>query len=245
MIRRIAWLIVPAVLLACQDASAQLGTNGFGMAPAGNQVPYIPPTGDWAEIVTVTPKWLVIQNQKGQQFPVSLEAIGDFVIRWPIDPSQITAGALLEVTGLDMASLGVKTDHVDVFEGNARRMVTPMVQHLMGYNRQPTALDMLNVGVYGYGIPMLPGEEQIPNRLYVAGPIAAVNPLRIAVDGNNMLPVVPWEGGIQFSQVTPGLPSYLRPGDLLYVVPMDFTVKSLILDQMVAYKAMSLSQFVP
>ena len=246
MIRRAALLFVPFVLFLGGDAHAQLQTNGFGLAPSGIGAPNIPASGDWAEIVTITSKWLVIQNQKGQQFPVSLDSINEAMIRWPIDPSRISNNALLEVTGLDLASNGVKTDHVDVFEGNARSMVRPIYQKLIGLNRKPTALDTLNVGLYGfYGVPMLPGEEMIPNRLHVAGAIAAVNPIRIVIDSNNTVPIVPAEGGVTFTQVTPATLSYLRPGDLLYVVPTDMNQKTLILSQLVGYKAIPLLNFVP
>ena len=246
VIRRFALLFVPFAMFLGSEAQAQLQTNGFGLAPSGIGAPNIPASGDWAEIVTVTSKWLVIQNQKGQQFPVSLDAIAEAAIRWPIVPSQISAGALLETTGLDLASNGVRTDHVDVFEGSARRMVWPIYQKLIGFNRKPTAMDTLNIGLYGfYGVPMLPGEEMMPNRLHVAGPIAAMNPLQIAASGNNTVPIVPADSGITFTQVTPGNISYLRPGDLLYVVPSDLNQKTLILSQLVAYKPMSFSNFVP
>jgi hypothetical protein len=246
VIRRVALLFVPFVLFLGSNAQAQLQTNFFGLAPSGIGAPNIPASGDWAEIVTVTSKWIVIQNQKGQQFPVSLDSIAEAMIRWPIDPSRISSNAMLEATGLDLASNGVQTDHVDVFEGNARGLVRPIYQKLIGFNRKPTAMDMLNVGLYGfYGIPMLPGEEMMPNRLHVAGPIAAMNPLRLVADSNNTVPIVPADGGITFTQVTPATISYLRAGDLLYVVPADMNQKTLILSQLVGYKAMALSNFVP
>ncbi len=212
---------------------------------SGMRTPNFPPAGDWAEVVTVTSKWLVLQNQNGQQFPVALDSIGQFVLRWPINPDNISATALVETTGIDLGTNQIRTDHVDVFEGSARGLVRPILQQVIGYNRRPTAFDVQNQNNYGVFIPLLPGEDQIPNRLHICGPVAGGNPLRIAVGGNNAIAVLPFANGLFFSQVTPGAFGYLRPRDLVYVVPTDITPKSLILGQMVGYKQMPLSQFVP
>lgn len=226
-------------------ATAQLVQQPDEFLQSGMQTPNFPPAGDWAEVITVTPRWLVIQNRTGQQFPVSLDAVREFVIRWPIDPGSISSSALVETIGLDLGSNRVRTDHVDVFEGQARGLVRPQFQQIIGFNRRPTAFDIQNKNIYGVYIPLLPGEDQIPNRLHVCGPVVGLNPLQIAVGGNNSVAVLPSDGGLFFSQVTPGSPSQLRPKDLVYVVPIDINIKSLVLGQMVAYKTIPLSQFVP
>lgn len=224
---------------AAQAVNPQSGSFASGMAPQ------FPPSGDWVEVVTVTPKWLVLQNQSGQQFPVSFDAVQQFVIRWPIAPERITAGALVETMGVDLGSNRIQTDHVDVFEGSARSMTRPTLQRVIGYNRRPTQFDVINQNIYGVYVPLLPGENQIPDRLHVAGPIAGYNPLSVAIAGNNAVSILPSGGGLFFSQVTAGSASLLRQGDLVYVVPSDMTPRSLILSQMVAYKTIPLSQFVP
>ena len=216
-----------------------------GFFTSGMQTPRFPPAGDWAEVVTATSKWLVLQNEKGQQFPVALDAINEFVIRWPIDPARITPSAIVEVVGIDLGTNQIRTDHVDVFEGSARSMVRPLYQQIIGFDRRPTAFDMLNQNTYGVRIALLPGEDQIPNRLHVAGSPIGLDPLRIAIGGNNSLAVFPSAVGLFYSQVTRGTFSFLRPGDLVYVVPTDVAAKTLVLGQMVGYKTIPLSQFVP
>ena len=225
-------------------SEAQAIAPGQGMLQSGMQ-PRFSQSGDWGEVVTVTPKWLVVQNQQGQQFPVSLDAVNQFMLRWPIDPSQITPGALVETTGIDLGTNQIRTDHVDVFEGSARGMVQPLVQQVIGFGRRPTAFDLQNRNTYGVFIPLLPGEDKMPNRLHVVGPIAGYNPLRLAVAGNNAVSVFPLDTGLSFFQVTPGSSSFLREGDLVYVVPSDMTPKSLILSEMVGYKRMPIGEFVP
>lgn len=237
--------LVSSLLVSASMANAQVVVQDPNLFASGMQAPRFPPAGDWAEVVTVTSKWLVLQNEKGQQFPVSLDAIDEFVIRWPIDPARITPSAIVEVIGLDLGSNQIRTDHVDVFEGAARAMVRPMYQQIIGFDRRPTAFDIMNQQTYGVTIPLLPGEDQIPNRLHVAGLPIGLDPLRIAIGGNNAVSVFPSAVGLYYSQVTMGTFSYLRPGDLVYVAPSDVSAKTLVLSQMVGYKTIPLSQFVP
>jgi hypothetical protein len=245
--RTVSPLIAGAALalLPAAPAPAQAVQPHPSQYLSGMQTPQFPPAGDWAEVVTVTAKWIVLQNEKGQQFPVAIDSIAEFVIRWPIHPGQITPGAIVETTGIDLGSNQIRTDHVDVFEGNARRLVQPTYQQIIGFGRTPTSFDYQNQNLYGVRIALLPGEDQIPNRLHVAGPVAGLDPLQIAFGGNNAVAVLPSAVGLFFSQVTPGTFSFLRPGDLVYVIPSDVTARSLILNQMVAYKSIPLSQFVP
>jgi len=242
--RPIAWML-PLLVLPALAARGQVVVQPPSQFMSGMQTPKFPPSGDWAEVVTVTSKWIVLQNEKGQQFPVSIEAIGEFVMRWPIPAGAITPGAVVETTGIDLGTNQIRTDHVDVFEGAARRLVQPIYQQIIGYGRTPTSFDYQNYNLYGVRIPLLPGEDQMPNRLHIAGPIVGVDPMRIGTGGNNAVAVLPSAGGLFFSQVTPGTFSFLRPGDLVYVIPSDVTVKTLVLGQMVGYKSVPLSQFVP
>lgn len=244
-IRVAALTALGLVLIAGRPAGAQAIVQNPSQYTSGMQNPQMPPAGDYAEVVTVTAKWIVLQNQKGQQFPVAIDSIAEFVIRWPVDPAQLAIGSIIETTGIDLGSNQLRTDHVDLFEGSARRLVQPVYQQIIGYGRTPTAFDYQRLNLYGVRIPLLPGEDQIPNRLHIAGPIAAFDPLRIAIGGNNVVTVFPGASGMYISQVTPGTFSLLRPGDLVYVIPTDMTAKTLILGQMVGYKSIPLSQFVP
>jgi len=233
------------VLVASGEARAQVVVLDPDLFNSGMQTPRFPPVGDWAEVVTVTSKWIVLQNEKGQQFPVAIDAIAEFVIRWPIDPTRITNNMIVETTGLDLGTNQIRTDHVDVFDGAARAMVRPTYQQIVGFDRRPTAFDVMNQNTYGIQIALLPGEDQIPDRLHLAGTPVGLNPLRIAIGGNNAVSVFPSAVGLFFSQVTPGNFNHLREGDLVYVIPSDVTAKTLVLSQMVGYKTIPLSQFVP
>ena len=48
-------------------------------------LPQLPPQGAWGEVINVTQRWLVIQNHAGQQFPISIDDIQEFLIRWPMN----------------------------------------------------------------------------------------------------------------------------------------------------------------
>jgi hypothetical protein len=242
--------VLGALFLTGSPASGQVAAVGQilqppGYSQSGLAFPRIPPRGDWLEVVTVTPKWLVLQNERGQQFPASFEAIELFVMRWPTSLDQISPTALLEVTGIELSATQIRADHMDIFEGPARGLVTPTIEELVGFNRVVTPFDVQSMNIYGQTIPLLPGEEQIPNRLHVVGPLVGTNPIAIAAGGNNAVAVYPYVGGIFMTQVTPGSASFVRPGDLVYVVVPDATTKSLMLSQLVVYKSMSLRQFTP
>ncbi len=239
-------LIVSAGLLAgLGSATAQAqAVHPSDMLRSG-MAPKFAPSGDWAEILTVTPRWLVIQNASGQQFPVSVDSMGLFVIRWPMDPTAISPAALVETTGVQLGSHRISTDHVDVFEGTARNLVQPIFQEIIGFGRTPTYFDIQAQNNYGRFIPLLPGEDQMPVRLHIVGPAVGLDPLSIGASGNVAVSVFPSGSGLFFSQVTPGSVGYLRPGDLVYYVPTGIAPKTLILSQIVAYKTMSFSQFTP
>jgi hypothetical protein len=230
-------------------ASAQIQPSQLQPGYFRNQTmplgPQIPVQGDWVEVVTVTSKWLVVQNQSGQQFPMALDSISGFIIRWPIDPSRVSPNSLVEAIGLDLHTNQIQTDHVDVFEGGARGLVRPMVQSMIGFNGRPAPYDFLNPNSYASPIPIPTGEDQVPNRVHVVGSVLGMNPLRLEIPGNNSVVIVPSPTGLVFQQVTAGSMSFLKPRDLLYIVPTDAAPKSLIVAQLIAYKAMPLSEFVP
>jgi len=218
----------------------------------------LPTQGGWAEVLTVTPKWLVLQTQEGQQLPVAFDSIQVFVMRWPTTLEQVSPDALVEATGIDLNSGRIQTDHVDVFEGNARSLVTPTVQPIIGYGRIPSPNDVYQMNPFqqnaflynvyqwnmvGYMNPLLPGENMIPRRLHLVGLIAGLDPLRIAAPGNTAVAVLPSETGLFVSQVTPGTQSMVRRGDLVFYQPVGANAKGLALGQLVVYKSIPLSQF--
>jgi hypothetical protein len=202
--------------------------------------PYIPPRGDWLQVLTATDRWLVLQNAQGQQFPVSYEAVDIFVMRWPISLDRIGPADLVEVNGIDLGTNKVGTDHIDVFRGSARNLVTPTFQRLVGFNRVVTLFDIERQNVFGYNFQyaLTPEELMMPSRYHVVSTAMSVNPFLLAAGGNNALEVVASPDGLSMAEVTAGVPSYVRAGDVAYVVPIldETTPRTLTLSQLVIYK---------
>jgi hypothetical protein len=202
----------------------------------------VPVAEGWAQVLSVTNKWLVIQNERGQQFPVALDSINVFFIRWPTDPSRIGPDSLVEAAGLDNGSMQVVTDHVDVYEGAARSLVSPVFVSINNAGQPNRMLDLaLGTQVYGSLFPNIayPLPGPLPSgapRMYVVGPLASAVPLRIAAGNGTAVTVLPGPDGLTMSQITQGSFSYLRPGDMVHYVATDRLPKSLALTRLVAYK---------
>jgi hypothetical protein len=245
----LALLAAPLAPCRAQFASGGGFSDMFSQnARSGMSATRIPPPGGWAEVISATPKWLVIQNQQGQQFPISFNEVQTFLIRWPTQLEDVAAGALVEATGVNMGTNQIQTDHVDVFEGTANQLgVVPTLQTIVGANRIMTAFDVEQHNTYGidYFRYLSPDELQIPPRLHVVGPIANLNPLRLAVGGGISIAVFPSANSFFITSITPGSTSFVRKGDLVYFVPADANPKSLVLSQLIVYKKIPQSQFVP
>lgn len=242
--RRASAEILAVVLILLSPAIGR--AQGFGFV--GNQsalgAPALPDQGTWGQVVSVTPKWLVLQTDDGRQYPIAFENVGLFAIRWPTTPALLAPDAWGEVTGLDVGGNQVIAAQVDVYEGAARNLVTPVSQTIVGYNRVITQNNPFALGTFNY-FQLLPGEELMPRRRHVVGPIVSRNPLAIAATGNAAVAILPTAAGLTVNQVTPGSSSFARPGDLVYFVPTGYNPRSLALGQLVLYKGMPLSQFVP
>lgn len=227
-------------------ASATSAQGPFTAAIARFSAPQFQPGGgEWARVVTATPKWIVLENAAGQQFPVSFGAIEVFVIRWPANPRMAGAGTLAEVTGLDLMNGSVVAGHVDLFEGSARALVTPTSLVLAGYsNRASNPNNLFQMNVFGR-VPMMPGEEWMPQRRHLVGALIAGNPIVIAPPRGPSAMVVPGAGGMSVTQVTIGSPSFVRPGDLVWYLPVNATPQTLAVGRLVVHKTIPLAQFVP
>jgi hypothetical protein len=210
-----------------------------------------PPIADdpWAQVLSVSKDWIVLQNAEGQQLPVNANAIRLFVIRWPTTVDRIRDDALLEITGLDLGSYRVQVDHVDVYEGAARNLVAPgMLRVNAGWAERPIDFTF-DAPVYGEPFPGIApppfrGFAAGPLQINVVGALTSRNPLTIGGPGINNLLIVPaGPGGYTMNQITPGSIDFVRPGDLAYFWPVEARLKSLILDQLVIYKRIPLDQF--
>jgi hypothetical protein len=238
-------------------AQAQVGIvtpNPYGADGAYNtfnsgglQQVRIPPQGFWAEIITVTPKWMVVQNEIGQQFPIASDRVGQFLIRWPYSTNELTPASMIEVTGPEAGSNVIIADHIDVYEAEAQSLVSPAVNNLYGYNRTVSAFDTDQQNSYGVVYWMSPEEYAIPSRMHIVGNSMAVggDPVRVAGFGQNWYTIQPSVNGMSVTQVTLGNNSYARRGDLVYFVPMNVGPRSVDVSQLVLYKKIPLRNFQP
>lgn len=228
LIAMMLW-ISPPVTVAQQGPMARAG----GRAVAGG----------WAEVVSVTNKWLVLQNERGQQYPVASDSVDFFFIRWPTTPARVSPDALVEATGIDNGSMEITTDHVDVYEGAARSLVSPTFMAINGAGGISRPIDYtFDAPVYGEAFPGIApspfrsGVPFQPPQIHVVGTLAGVNPIRIANQGGNPVSVLPAGNVLMMTQITPGSFSLLRPGDTVFFVASAMGPRSLTLSQLVAYK---------
>lgn len=257
-------LVILALLLAIaglQTVSAQ--RNAANNRPALEQgpvdLPPPPPLGAWGEVIFANPRWMVVQNHQGQQFPIAMDAVGQFLIRWPTTLDALTNQSVIEAIGQDFGSNTLRTDHIDVFEGSDRSLVNPTFASLLPNNRLATTIDPsfnrfmngFDIGaqnlLYGWAYPINPNQmvNGIPQRLHVVGNVFAVAPvLRVAVTGNNFATVLPLESGATtITQMTRGDTAFAEKGDLVYLMPTDMTPRTVVLSQVVLYKKMPLRAF--
>jgi hypothetical protein len=61
----------------------------------------------------------------------------------------------------------------------------------------------------------------------------------LGIGGNNSMGIVPGQNGMSMTEVTPGVPSFVRPGDVAYLVPQldQTTPRTLVASQLVIYKS--------
>jgi hypothetical protein len=153
----------------------------------------------------------------------------------------------VEITGLDLGTNRVGADHADVYRGSARTLVTPTIQHLIGFNRVVTRFDLERQNLFGINLQYLlsPQEMAIPRRLHVVAPPVNLDPLMLAIGGNNSVTVVP-AAGMTMTDVTAGVLRFVRPGDMAYAVslPAQSTPRSMALSLLVVYKDVPVDQMV-
>jgi hypothetical protein len=229
------------------------GTLGLGMpshaqAPRldfeqiiGNArgLPELPPQGAWGEVINVTPRWLVIQNYSGQQFPISVDDIGEFLIRWPSSIANLGPRSVVEAIGISLGSNLVEAAHIDVFEGADRSLIQPTYDTGFDGTMLNWVFATQNNLLNGWAYPLstgMPGTTT--ERLHVVGTVIERSPLRLSIPGNNIATVVP-AGNVQLTvtQVTRGTVNAARKGDFAFIVPMSITPKGLVVSQLVLYKS--------
>jgi len=201
--------------------------------------------GDWAEVITATPKWLVVQNEQGQQFPIPADGIRQFLIRWPSSAADLTPQSLVEVNGLGLPNNGIAADHIDVYEDAAQSLVSPSITGSHGYVRNISGWDVDQLNTQGITNFWTPQEWMTPNQMSIVGNPIATDPVRISVLGTNLFTILPGAEGMSVTQITLGSPSYARRGDLVYVVSDSAEPRGLNVSRLVLYKKVAMSQFAP
>jgi hypothetical protein len=219
-------------------------------------LPQLPPQGAWGEVINVTTRWIVMQNHSGQQYPISIDGVGEFLVRWPTTVDRLTPQSVVEAVGRDVGSNVLQAPHVDVFEGSDRTLVSPTVNSLLPNNAQVTVVDptfnrLMNAWdyagqsmLYGWAYPVPTGIEGIPSRVHVVGTVVSRVPLQLSVPGNNIATIAAAaDGEFSISQVTRGSINYVRKGDYAFMMPLEIRPRGLILSQLVLYKSLPLREF--
>jgi len=240
------------------QTAAQIMAQLLGAPQA---LPHVPPDGAWGEIINVTDRWIVIQNQAGQQFPLAVEDIGQFLMRWPTSLEALTIQSLVEAYGLDLGSNTIETAHVDVYEGDDRSLVTPMYNRSTPNNANlptihPVVAQLYNslmttwgypgmLTLWGWTYPAAPnGLGGVPIRTHIVGAAIERFPLRVALPGNNAATIVAGRNNeFTISQVTRGSTRLVSKGDYAFLAPAGVKLTGIVVQQLVVYKKVTLHEF--
>ncbi len=244
------------------SARGQVQPADAATAPFGNFIPFIsggppplgmPARGTWAQVINVTAKWMVVQSETGQQFPIASDHVRQFLIRWPLPASQINSQSMLEVTGSNAGSNVIVADHLDVYENEAQNLVSPTVTSFFGDYETLSYGNFQTISAYGtaeqdpFSIGTLQASQNNANpaRKHVVGHAVANDPIQVAGNGMNWYSVQPSTTGMTITQVTLGSNSFARRGDLVYVLPQNIGPRSVEVSQLVLYKKVPLRGFQP
>lgn len=217
----------------------------------GNYGPMrLPPRGFWCQVIMANARWVVVQDEERKQYPISAQAINQFLVRWPTNLDQVTVSSLVEASGVDVNTNTVRTDHIDIFESDAYALATPTVMANYGFNSlvNPASLGLANAfgGVNPIVNPIVTGELSQPTLRTVVGQAVTTSPLRLSLGGNNYATILPVnDAGVSMTRVTLGTTAFATVGDVVFISPIAMNTKSLAAGQLVLYKRISHGQFVP
>ena len=260
-------------LPAGRGGAAPRGPQG---GAAGGLVPWtaihtppqsvLPTQGMWGEVIASTSRWIVIQNQEGQQFPLAADRIRQFLIRWPSSVNDLSPASMVEATGVQTSTNSMMTDHIDVYEADAQNLVSPTIQSVAGANGGPVQVntsnfsfidfETLNFGARNW--TELPGSgttnwTELPSivqggslLLHVVGRSTGINPVQLSGFGPGTMSVTPGpSGAMTVTQVTLGTNSYAKKGDLVHLTADSASARGLDVSQLVLYKKIPLRRFQP
>ena len=207
---------------------------------------FIPPGGMWAEVIEATSRWIIVQNQEGQQFPIAGDRIRQFLVRWPSAVSDLTPNSMVEATGLHTGEGMLMVDHIDIYEADAQNLVSPTFQNLSGIPQQQVTFDSITQSNLGITNWMEVRDPSInPHLLHVVGHSTGINPIQLTGFGPSGIAVLPGPNGMSMTQVTLGTNSYAKKGDLVHLIPEAVLPRGLDVSQLVLYKKIPLRQFQP
>lgn len=213
--------------------------------------------GQWAQVINVTPRWIVIEDEEGKQYPIASDRIRQFLIRWPSSTELLTPASVVEVTGPDAGSNVIVSDHVDQFEGDAQSLVSPTVNNYYnnygfnfnyGYNQTLAPWNVAPMTSFQSTFYGMPYGYAPPLPLHVVGrvlPGVPGGPVRVSGAGDNWFTLSPSAGGMSVTQVTIGNNSYARKGDLVFLILDNVSPRSLDIAQLILYKKIPLRSFQP
>jgi len=212
-------------------------------------LPQLSPQGEWGEVIHATSRWVVIQHQSGQQYPIAVDDLGEFLVRWPSSVDALGIQSVVEGFGQDLGSNVVETPHIDVFEGGDQALAVPTYYNSL----LPTNAMILNAwdyfgqgSLYGMAFPTSPSMLGGPVTLHIVGTVVNRVPLQLSIPGNNIATVVPPTGRqLIVTRVTRGATSTIKKGDYAFFVPSEITPRGLILSQFILYKTTPFALFNP
>jgi hypothetical protein len=210
--------------------------------------------GQWAQVINVTPRWIVVEDEDGRQYPIAADRVRQFLIRWPSSTALLSNASMVEVTGPDGGSNVIVAEHLDQYEGDAQSLVAPTVNNYYnnygfnynyGYSQTLSPWNVAPMTTFQSTYYGMPFGYSAPLPLHVVGRALANDPVRIAGNGDNWYTVQPSASGMTVTQVTIGNNTYARRGDLVYLVLDNMSPRSLDVAQLVLYKKIPLRSFQP
>lgn len=217
---------------------------GALLTPAVAQAPAAP-FGIWVEVVSIGDRWLVVEDDAGKQYPVALAAdnIDLFLIRWPITLDLLGPDCTIEASGINGENSIVVAPHADVFRGANQAMVVPTFQPVVEPRVFMNPYNIMMMNIFG-PVYMLPAPDQVqPRQMHVVGPWIQNAGLTPAIQqGGNSIYYIAADS---MTEVTPGNPLHVAPGDLAFCLIDDWNGRTLRLRELIVYKSMPTAMFAP
>lgn len=239
--------LLATVLLAAQapEAGAQPGPNPLNATGAVLQPPAQPrvaPAGFWTRALTVTPEWLVVENEEGQQFPIAIAAVKSYLVRLAITPNEIPPGSVAIFNALVGPTGELFTDQIDLPEGVLRAGLVPQ-SLTIGANglsyEEMILFNTITERIFGRGLAI--AQFAGPTYRHTVGPVVNANPIRIEIPVGQFATVLPASPNFRVYRVRQDVGAFasVAPGDWVYIVPAPnnpLAPESLVPAKMIVYK---------